>query len=40
MNIVVLIKQVPDTYSERTLRSADGILDRATAPGRPDAQAS
>jgi electron transfer flavoprotein beta subunit len=29
MNIVVLIKQVPDTYSERTLRSADGILDRA-----------
>ena len=32
MNIVVLIKQVPDTYSERTLRSADGILDRATNP--------
>jgi electron transfer flavoprotein beta subunit len=33
MNIVVLIKQVPDTYSERTLRSADGILDRsATDP--------
>jgi electron transfer flavoprotein beta subunit len=29
MNIVILIKQVPDTYSERTLRSADGILDRA-----------
>jgi electron transfer flavoprotein beta subunit len=29
MNIAVLIKQVPDTYSERTLRSADGILDRA-----------
>jgi electron transfer flavoprotein beta subunit len=29
MNIVVLVKQVPDTYSERTLRSADGILDRA-----------
>jgi electron transfer flavoprotein beta subunit len=33
MNIVVLIKQVPDTYSERTLRSADSILDRsATDP--------
>jgi len=29
LNIVVLVKQVPDTYSERTLRSADGILDRA-----------
>src|ERR1700722_266355 len=29
MNIAVLIKQVPDTYSERTLRAADGILDRA-----------
>jgi electron transfer flavoprotein beta subunit len=29
MNIVVLVKQVPDTYSERTLRAADGILDRA-----------
>jgi electron transfer flavoprotein beta subunit len=27
MNIVVLIKQVPDTYSERKLRS-DGTLDR------------
>ena len=26
MNILVLVKQVPDTYSERTLRSADGIL--------------
>ena len=33
MNIIVLVKQVPDTYSERTLRSADGILDRsATDP--------
>lgn len=32
MNIVVLVKQVPDTYSERTLRPADGILDRATDP--------
>jgi electron transfer flavoprotein beta subunit len=29
MNIVVLVKQVPDTYSERTLRAVDGILDRA-----------
>ena len=27
MNIVVLIKQVPDTYSERKLRT-DGVLDR------------
>ncbi|MGE3287870.1 MAG: electron transfer flavoprotein subunit beta [Pseudonocardia sp.] len=28
MDIVVLIKQVPDTYSERRLRDADGVLDR------------
>lgn len=28
MNIVVLIKQVPDTYSERALRATDGVLDR------------
>jgi electron transfer flavoprotein beta subunit len=28
MNIVVLVKQVPDTYSERKLRSSDGLLDR------------
>jgi electron transfer flavoprotein beta subunit len=28
MNIVVLIKQVPDTYSERKLDAADGTLDR------------
>jgi electron transfer flavoprotein beta subunit len=28
MNIVVLIKQVPDTYSERKLRESDGSLDR------------
>ena len=28
MNIVVLIKQVPDTYSERKLRDSDGVLDR------------
>ena len=28
MNIVVLVKQVPDTYSERKLRDTDGGLDR------------
>ena len=28
MNIVVLVKQVPDTYSERALREPDGVLDR------------
>ena len=28
MNIIVLIKQVPDTYSERKLASTDGTLDR------------
>ncbi len=28
MNITVLIKQVPDTYSERKLDASDGILDR------------
>ncbi|WP_219413231.1 electron transfer flavoprotein subunit beta/FixA family protein [Pseudonocardia nigra] len=28
MNIVVLIKQVPDTYSERKLKDSDGTLDR------------
>jgi electron transfer flavoprotein beta subunit len=28
MNIVVLVKQVPDTYSERRLREQDGLLDR------------
>ncbi len=31
MNIAVLIKQVPDTYSERKLRAADGLLDRAAS---------
>jgi electron transfer flavoprotein beta subunit len=31
MNIVVLIKQVPDTYSERRLHAADGLLDRAAS---------
>lgn len=28
MNIAVLVKQVPDTYSERKLRSGDFLLDR------------
>jgi electron transfer flavoprotein beta subunit len=31
MNIVVLVKQVPDTYSERRLREPDGALDRDAA---------
>ncbi len=31
MNVVALIKQVPDTYSERTLRPSDGLLDRDAA---------
>jgi electron transfer flavoprotein beta subunit len=31
MNIVVLVKQVPDTYSERKLRDADHTLDRDSA---------
>jgi electron transfer flavoprotein beta subunit len=31
VNIVVLIKQVPDTYSERKLRDSDGVLDRAAS---------
>jgi len=31
VNIVVLVKQVPDTYSERKLRESDGILDRDAA---------
>jgi electron transfer flavoprotein beta subunit len=31
MNIVVLIKQVPDTWSERTLTDSDHTLDRASA---------
>ena len=31
MNIVALIKQVPDTYSERKLRAEDGLLDRAAS---------
>jgi electron transfer flavoprotein beta subunit len=31
MNIVVLVKQVPDTYSERKLHDSDGTLDRDAA---------
>ena len=31
MNIVVLVKQVPDTYSERKLADADHTLDRGAA---------
>ncbi|MBP2476897.1 electron transfer flavoprotein beta subunit [Crossiella equi] len=31
MNIVVLVKQVPDTYSERKLTEADHTLDRDSA---------
>jgi electron transfer flavoprotein beta subunit len=33
MNIVVCVKQVPDTYTERTLRSDDSTLDREAADG-------
>jgi electron transfer flavoprotein beta subunit len=36
MNIVVLVKQVPDTWSERTLRPADSTLDRDAADGVPN----
>ena len=31
MNIVVLVKQVPDTYSDRKLQAADHTLDRESA---------
>ncbi|MDA3644201.1 electron transfer flavoprotein subunit beta/FixA family protein [Saccharopolyspora indica] len=31
MNVVVLVKQVPDTYSERKLKDADHVLDRESA---------
>ena len=31
MNIVVLVKQVPDTWSERTLKPGDSTLDRQSA---------
>jgi len=30
MNIVVLVKQVPDTSAERRLNPADNTLDRAS----------
>src|SRR5215475_9155002 len=33
MNIVVGMKQVPDTWAERTLRAEDSRLDRAAADG-------
>src|SRR5712664_2431650 len=33
MNIVVCVKQVPDTWAERTLRPDDSRLDRATVDG-------
>ena len=33
MNIVVCVKQVPDTAVERTLRRGDGTLDRETPDG-------
>ncbi len=33
MNIVVCVKQVPDTAVERTLRPGDGTLDRASVDG-------
>jgi electron transfer flavoprotein beta subunit len=33
MNIVVCVKQVPDTAAERKLKSEDGTLDRASVDG-------
>jgi electron transfer flavoprotein beta subunit len=33
MNIVACVKQVPDTWAERTLRAEDGRLDRASVDG-------
>jgi len=33
MNIVVCMKQVPDTWAERTLRAEDSRLDRASVDG-------
>jgi electron transfer flavoprotein beta subunit len=33
MNIVVCVKQVPDTAVERTLTPGDGTLDRASLDG-------
>jgi electron transfer flavoprotein beta subunit len=36
MNIVVCVKQVPDTWSERKLRKADSTLDREAADAVPN----
>jgi electron transfer flavoprotein beta subunit len=33
MNIVVCVKQVPDTWAERKLKPGDGTLDRASVDG-------
>ena len=33
MNIVVCMKQVPDTWAERTLRAEDSRLDRESVDG-------
>src|ERR1700683_1409699 len=33
MNIVVLVKQVPDTWAERKLKPSDGTLDRGSVDG-------
>ena len=36
MNIVVCVKQVPDTWSERTLQAADNTVDRYSADAVPN----
>jgi electron transfer flavoprotein beta subunit len=36
MNIVVCVKQVPDTWSDRTLRTSDNTLDRDAADAEID----
>ena len=36
MNIVVCVKQVPDTWSERTLQAADNTVDRDSADAVPN----
>jgi hypothetical protein len=33
MNFVVLVKQVPDTYLDRTLRGSDDAVDRDGVDG-------
>lgn len=33
MNVVVCVKQVPDTAAERTLRRGDATLDREAVDG-------